>query len=411
MVESWIPYGTTEVSVRIPIENLIDIVDVNEIPAFKKPSEKILRAINNPFGSKKLEKIVKPGDKAAIVLEDELFPANLILPLLIDKLSNLGVKVSDITIILGSNIQDLSNFELKKELNIVSSRVNAKRFTQVGYTSRGTKICINDAFVKADLRILTGRIGYHPYAGYIGGRSGVLPAISGAETIQSVYRFILDPKAKAGNLDGNPIHQEMEEAALLSKVNFIINVVLNTESGIIAAFAGDVKQAFLEGVRLLEEKFRVTVESLADIVILSPGGHPWDNTLYRACDGLTSALNIVKKGGRIIWVAECSEGYGSNIFCDWVANFKTADKIAKEIKKKFVLGGDAAYLLLRAQKRAKIILVSTLPDYSATGVFRLMTARTVNAALNIAFRTIGKKSKILVLPHGNTVFPLIKKRH
>jgi len=124
---------------------------------------------------------------------------------------------------------------------------------------------------------------------------------------------------------------------------------------------------------------------------------------------LASSLNIVKDNGVIIWVAECSEGYGSRAFYNWMSNLKNAHQASREIRKNFILGGDMAYLLLKALDKVKIILVSILPDYYATGIFRLRTARTVNNALKTAFRLLGKSSKVFVLPHANIVLPTIKK--
>ncbi|MFH0749135.1 MAG: nickel-dependent lactate racemase [Candidatus Bathyarchaeota archaeon] len=415
MVEIWLPYGKTEAPVKLPDENLIGIIDSKEIPAAEKPQEEIVRALNTPIASETLEKLVKPENKVAIVLDDIFFPSKLVFPLLIEKLINLGIKESDITILLGCNIQNIEagykmlTEEIINKVKVTKGSMGTDEFIQVGETSRGTKIQINKIFLDADLRILTGRVGFHPYSGYSGGRDGVLPAICGAETIRRSNALILEPRSKMGYLEGNQLNQEMEEAAQMAKVNFTVNVVLNSGGEVVKAFAGDLDQAFLEGVKFLDERFKISVERAADVVILSSGGHPWDITLDRACTGLASALNIVKDGGVIIWVAESPEGYGNNVFYDWMTRFRTSDEVALEIKRKPIIGGELAYLLLRALERVKIILVSILPDYYSMGIFRLRTAKTINIALNSAYRILGRKGKILVLPHGNTVLPMIKK--
>ena len=415
MVEIWIPYGKTEVPVKIPDESFLGIVDAGEISAAEKPSEEVLRALDNPIGSETLDKHVKPGNKVAIVVDDVFFPKKLVLPILIEKLTFLGIKESEIMIILGCNIQNMEpnckslTEEIVKKVSVTASNIGADNFIHLGDTSLGTKILVNKMLSEADLRILTGRIGFHTYAGYTGGRDGILPAICGAETIRRSNALILNSEAKTRHLKGNPLHQEMEEAAHMAKVTFIINVVLNARGEVVKAFAGDLDQGFLEGVKFMDERFNISTETAADVVIFSSGGHPWDATLYRACEGLASALNLVKDRGVIIWVAESSEGYGNGVFYDWMVRFKTAKKAATEIRRKFTLGGEMAYLLLRALDKVRIILVSIIPDYYATGVFRLRTAKTVNAALNSAFRTLGRKGKVLVLPYGNTVYPTIKK--
>ncbi len=416
MVEAWLPYGRTEASVNVPSENLLGIIDAEKMQASEQPSEEILRALNNPLGAK-LDETAKAGAKAAIVVEDELFPSSIALPPLIDRLNSLGITDSDITLILGRDFQASAETdaktlpigeELVKRVKVVAANAAADEFTHIGDTSRSTKIYVRKELAEADLRILAGRMGFHPFAGYMGGRSGILPAACGGETLQRSYALILDSKAKAGNLEENPFHLEMEEAARMAKANFIVDAALDAEGRVVRAFAGDVDQAFMEGQRFLDERFKVSAESAADIVVLGSGGLPWDATLYRACQGLAAALNVIKEDGVIVWVAECSKGSGSSVFYDWMANFKTVDEVAVEVKKRFMLGGDAAYLLLRAMKKTRIILVSAIPDYYATGTFKLKTARTVNAALKSAFKMVGERGKVLVLPHGNIVLPVRK---
>ena len=411
MVEIWLPYGKTEVPVRIPDEALLAVIDVEEIPSPENLSRQILKAIDVA----RLDEIVKPGHKVAITVDSDLFPHTLVLPLLLEKLSSLGVKESETTILLGNTLTEadyrskLMSEEFAKRVNILTSSPDTKSVTYIGNTRRGTKVWVETRFVEADLRILTGRIGFHPHAGYIGGRSGILPAICGVETIRSSFVSILDPKSRIGNLEENLLHQEMQDIAQLAKVNCILNVVLNSRGDVINFFAGAPDQAFLEGIKFVDETFRTFTETRADIVIVSSGGFPWDTTLFRACEGLVSALNVVKDGGVIIWVAECSRGHGNSVFYDWMTDCKTAEHAAIKIKKGFMVGGDRAYLMLQTLEKVKIILVSVLPSYYTTEIFKLRTAKTVYEALNLAFRLLGKKGKILVLPHGNTVLPEIKK--
>jgi len=118
-------------------------------------------------------------------------------------------------------------------------------------------------------------------------------------------------------------------------------------------------------------------------------------------------LDIVKPEGVIILVAECPEGYGNQTFYDWMIKFKTKQEMEREIKRHFELGGHKAYYLMKTLEKAKVILVSTMPDYYASGVFRLKTAKTVNSALQVTFNIVGKKAKIWVVPHGSTTLPIL----
>jgi nickel-dependent lactate racemase len=200
----------------------------------------------------------------------------------------------------------------------------------------------------------------------------------------------------------------MIEAARLAKVDFILNVVTNSKNEIVKAFAGDLEQAFYEGVKLVEEMYKVPIDRRADIVVVSPGGHPMDIDLYQAYKGVDSALEAVKRGGIIVLIAECPEGHGNEVFYNWMIRFKEIKDMEKEIKKNFVMGGHKSYYLLKALQKVKIIIVSTMPDYYAVNVFKLKTARAANDAVQEAFSIAGSDAKVWVMPHGNLTLPVIR---
>jgi nickel-dependent lactate racemase len=200
----------------------------------------------------------------------------------------------------------------------------------------------------------------------------------------------------------------MTEAARLAKVDFIVNVVENKKGEIIKAFSGDLEEAFLEAVKLVDEIYRVFIDRRADIVVVSAGGHPADMNLYQACKGLDNALDAVKRGGLIILVAECPEGHGNQVFYDWMTRLHDIKNVEREVKRNFVMGGHKAYYLLKALQNHQIILVSSLPDYYATSIFKLRTGRAVNDALTEALKITGSASRIWAIPQGSYTLPVFK---
>jgi nickel-dependent lactate racemase len=253
-----------------------------------------------------------------------------------------------------------------------------------------------------------GDVGFHYYAGYGGGRKSVLPAVCGEETIKQNHAMLLHANARTGVLEDNPVHRDMTEAARLAKVDFIVNVVANKKGEIVKAFAGDLEQAFLEAVKLVDEMYRVTVDRRADIVVVSAGGYPADMNLYQAYKALDNALDAVKRGGVIILVAECPEGHGNQVFYDWMTRLGDLKNVEREIKRNFVLGGHKAYYLLKALQNHQIILVSSLPDYYATSIFKLKTARAVNDAFAEALKITGSASRVWAMPQGSYTLPVFK---
>ena len=420
MVDVWLPYGKTEVCVRVPTQNFLGLIQPKEKPAVSDAKVELERALREPIGSSKLHEIVKPEHKVAIVVDDATrsTPNRLLVLAILDELNATGIKSEQVTVIFGcgthravtqEEVVKLLGEDVLNHVKTMSHDCRAQDLVFTGATQKhGNKVYLNRVFAEADVRILTGDIGFHYYAGYGGGRKSVLPAVSGEETIKNNHAMILDPNAKTGVLNGNPVHEDMLEAARLAKVSFVLNVVTNSKGEIVKAFAGDLEQVFYEGVKLVDEMYRISVDRRADIVIVSPGGAPADLNLFQAYKGVDSALEIVKRGGAIILVAECPEGHGNQVFYDWMVKFSDIKAVEREIKRNFILGGHKAYYLMRALQNHQIILVSSMPDYYAINIFKLKTARAVNDALNEAFKTVGKNAKVWVMPYGNFTHPEVK---
>jgi nickel-dependent lactate racemase len=421
MVDVWLPYGKSEVCVRVPTRNFLGLIEPKEKqPGVPDAKAEIERALKEPIGSKRLSEIVKPEHKVAIVVDDWTRPApsHLMVPPILDELNMAGVKDENVTIIFGCGTHRAVTHEeavrilgepILNRVKAVSHDCRAKDLVYAGTTqTHGTKVYLNRIFAEADVKILTGDICFHYYAGYGGGRKSVLPAVSGEETIKHNHAMLLHPNARTGVLEGNPVHEDMVETAKIAKVNFILNVVTNSKGEVVKAFAGDLEQAFYEGVKVVDEMYRMSVDFKADIVVVSPGGYPADVNLFQAYKGVDSALGIVKRGGVIVLVAECPEGHGNQIFYDWMVKFNDVKAVEREIKRNFVLGGHKAYYLLKALQNHQIILVSSMPDYYATNIFKLKTARAVNDALDEAFKIAGKNAKVWAMPCGNFTLPEVK---
>ena len=422
MVDVWLPYGKTDVCVRVPARNLLGTIEPLDRQGAPDAKAEVERALKNPIpvGSKRLNEIAKAESKVAIVVDDATRKAPselMLLPVLVE-LNLAGVRDENITIIFGCGTHRavkpeeavaILGAEVAKRIKAISHQSKAPDMVNIGTTkTHGNKVFVNRVFAEADVRVLLGDVGFHYYAGYGGGRKSVLPAVSGEETIKHNHSMLLNANARTGNLVDNPVHQDMMEAARLAKVDFIVNTVENKKGEIVKAFAGDFEQAFVEAVRLVDEMFRVTVERRADILVVSAGGHPADLNLYQAYKALDNSLDAVKRGGVIILVAECPEGHGNQVFYEWMMRLGDLKNVEHEIKRNFVMGGHKAYYLLKALQNHQIILVSSLPDYYATSIFKLKTARAVNDALTEALKIAGSASRVWAMPHGNYTLPVFK---
>lgn len=420
MVDVWLPYGKTDVCVRIPARNLLGTIEPKDKQGAPDAKAEIERALKEPIGTKRLSEIAKPESKVAIVVDDATrdAPSEVMLLPVLAELNLAGVKDENITVIFGCGTHravkpeeatELLGAEALKRVKTISHCCSDTNLVYIGTTkTHGNKIYVNRGFAEADVKVLLGDVNFHYYAGYGGGRKSVLPAVCGAETIQHNHALLLSASARTGNLEANPVHVDMTEAARLAKVDFIVNIVENKKGEIVKAFAGDLEAAFMEGVKLVDEMYRVTIDRRADIIVVSAGGHPADMNLYQAYKGLDNALDAVKRGGVIILVAECLDGHGHQVFYEWMTRLGDIKNVEREIKRNFVMGGHKAYYLLKALQNHQIILVSSMPDFYATSIFKLKTARAVNDALNEALKLAGSASRVWAMPQGSHTLPIFK---
>jgi nickel-dependent lactate racemase len=420
MVDVWLPYGKTEICARVPTRNFLGSIEPQEKKAAPDAKAEVERALKEPIGTCKLAELVKPEHRVVIVVDDatRLAPSQAMVVPLLDELNVAGVKNENVTVIFACGTHRavtseearlLLGGEVLSRVRTVSHDCRAADLVDVGTTKKhGTKVLLNRVFVDADFRILTGDVGFHYYAGYGGGRKSVLPGVAGEESVKHNHSLLFDSGAGSGMLEGNPVHEDMVEGAKLGKVDFTVNVVANSRGDVIRAFAGDMDQVFGEGVKLVDEMYRVSVDRRADIVVASSGGHPLDVNLFQAFKAVDHAMEVVKRGGVVILVAECPEGHGNQSFYDWMVKYNDVKVVEREIKRNFVVGGHRAYFLLKALQNHRIILVSTMPDFYATNVFRLKTARAVNNALEDAFNIVGRSARVWTMPYGNFTLPEVK---
>ncbi|MCK5627923.1 nickel-dependent lactate racemase [Candidatus Bathyarchaeota archaeon] len=420
MVDAWLPYGKTEVCVRVPARNFLGLIKPNEQSVVVDPVGEIERALKEPIGTLTLSEIVDGKNSVAVVVDDftRSFQSETMLLLLLSELNASGIKDKNISVIFGCGthraVRDDEANKLLGEAIIarvktISHNCRAQDLVFVGKTKRhGNRVYLNRVFAEAEVKILLGDVGFHYYAGYGGGRKSVLPAVSGVDTIKDNHALLLNTSAKTGVLTGNPVHEDMTDAARLANIDFIVNVVANAQGEVVKAFAGDLEQAFFEATKLVDAMYRVQVDRKADVVVVSPGGFPADINLYQSYPAVDNVLSIAKRGGVVILVAECSEGHGDQTFYDWMVKFGELKPVAREIKRNFVLGGHKAYYLLKALQNHKIILLSSMPEYYASNIFKLKAARAVNDALNEAFTLVGRNAKVWVLPYGNQTLPEVK---
>ncbi|EPF31336.1 hypothetical protein HMPREF9194_01682 [Treponema maltophilum ATCC 51939] len=406
-------FGDTTQILNIPDENLSEVLVPNNIEHRMSADEAVKNALEHPIASARLRDIVKPGEKIAIITSDitRPMPTYAVMPFLLDELSSAGVSDKNITLVfaLGSHRKHSDAEKIKLAGEETFRRIacvdgDTADCVHLGVTSRGTPVDIVRCVAEADRRICLGNIEYHYFAGYSGGAKAIMPGVSTRDAIQSNHRMMIEKEACAGNLDTNPLRQDIEEAARMCGIDFILNVVLDEHKKIIYAVAGDSVKAHRQGCRFLDTLYGKRIKQKADIVVVSQGGAPKDLNLYQTQKALDNAKHAVKDGGIIVLVGSCKEGLGEKVFEEWMTGAeKSADLIAR-IKKEFRLGGHKAAAIALVLEYADIYLVSDMEDAFVKKLF-FTPFKTVQDAFNAALEKKGKNASVLVMPYGGSTLP------
>jgi nickel-dependent lactate racemase len=405
--------------IRLPIEdkNIIKILNLEKQEVLLNPENSLKELFKNPINSPSLRDLIiqKKAKKVLIIVNDITRPTpyEVILPPLLDELHQIGIKKENIIFMVATGIHRGNSREEIKEVfgenifsvyKFINHDCDDPNLKDLGKLKSGNKLWLDPIVSDIDFKITTGVIVPHYFAGFSGGRKSILPGICGRKTIEVNHSRMVYPDSRSGNLKGNPVHQEMQEAAEKVGVDFNINVVTDEHSEIIEIVAGELLVSWQQGVEVCKQIYICPIEKKADVVIASAGGYPKDINVYQAQKALDNAYQAVKSGGTIILLAECSEGYGEPTFEKWIKEANSPDDIIKRLKKKFVLGGHKAYAIAKLTKEVEVILVSSLPPDEVRKLFFIPMEDT-SQAIEYIKEKYGEDFQAYILPSGNTVVP------
>lgn len=406
-------FGKGIQTVELPEDNLMGVLTANTVEYDLTGEDEVERALAEPIGAPKLEDVVKPGEKIAIVTSDITRPCPTwqIMPALLRHLYAAGVKREDITLVfaLGSHrhhtpeeMQHLAGDLAYNEITCVDS--NPDDCINLGVTKSGTPVDITRVVAEADRRICLANIEYHYFAGYSGGAKSIMPGVSNRAAIQSNHSMMVRPEAHAGRLAGNPIREDIEEAAAICGIDYIVNVVLDEHKQIIKAVAGDVTAAHRAGCAFLDTLYRKEIAKKADIVLVSQGGAPKDLNLYQTQKALDNAKHAVRDGGVIVLIGSCKEGLGEKTFQQWIEEATCPKDLIDRVQADFKLGGHKAAAIAMVLENADVYLVSEMPEELTKKCF-LTPFSSAQQALDAAFAKLGQDASVLAMPYGGSTLP------
>jgi nickel-dependent lactate racemase len=201
----------------------------------------------HPIGSRRLRELVVPGQRVAIVTSDltRPCPSARLLPYILEELGSAGVEEDDILVVLalglhrpmtGPEMEEAVGSEVSQRVRVINH--DPASTVRLGTTSRGTPVEILTHVVDADVRVCLGNLELHYFAGYSGGAKAILPGCASRATVQANHAMMVKPEACAGRLDGNPLRADLEEGAAMVGIDFILNVIVDSDHRIVGGRKG-----------------------------------------------------------------------------------------------------------------------------------------------------------------------------
>jgi lactate racemase len=401
-LELWIPYGETEVPVKVPDDNFYRILEPAKQLGSKSVSAIVEEALERPLGELFLKDVLKQGSTAGIII-DPIVPVDArdeAVKVLRTRLASLG-------------IDNVRVFMRKRTSNVLSAGEDLKiidptqgSFADLGKTSTGTSVELDPDLAGCEVKISVGLVMPHFASGFTGGPEAVLPGSSSIHSITKNRSLLTKGFPPISSVDDNQVLTDSLEAAKLAGPFYSLCFLPDGAGGVTSAVAGEMESVFREGVSRYREIHSPKIERKLDIVIASTGSLLGAD-LYHAIRIVSNVLGAVKREGTIILVAECARGVGDTNFLEYARKFPERKELSNELRYRFKLGGHVNLFLQDMLEKCRVQIVSILPELFVRDTFGLKPSQTASEAVQKAIRVEGKDSKILIVPRGDFTVPVM----
>jgi nickel-dependent lactate racemase len=421
-----LPYGKEALDLCLDTSLFdVNLILPKDTVPLKNPEKSFLQNAKTPLGSTPLRKLVPSKFTSSlsvvIVISDHTRPVpdRFLIPWIA---AELGVSDSCISILVGTGTHRApTNEELFRMLGpkildrfeiIVHDCKDVENLAEVGYSQCGGACLLHQRYVHADIKIATGFIEPHLFAGFSGGSKAIVPGIAGLETISYFHRarIIADPLTTWGNMDQNPVLQLSRDMASLCPPDCIVNVTMNLKKQVTGFFIGEYITAHDSGCQAVEKQSCTPVQQKYPVVITTNSGYPLDMNFYQTVKGISAASRIAEEGGTIIVASECSNGIPGNSNFEKILsqNLSTDDLLNK------ILVNDATpqdqwqvQVLLQILQKHKIFLYSTMNKEKVKWVrvnYISDIEKTVNE-IRMSFDI--DRLPVAVIPYGPLTIPVL----
>ena len=415
-------YGKTGLEVELP-DDRTTVIEPTYVPGLPDERGALISAMRNPVGNPPLRRMVRPGQTVAISVCDitRPMPSATVLPVLLGELAHVPREQIVILVATGTHransADELDGFlgtEVTRDYRVINHDGFDKdclRYT--GDTPEGIPVWLNRHWLDSDVRITTGFVEPHFFAGFSGGPKMVAPGLASFETIMRLHNaaMIGHPSSTWGVTEGNPIHDAVRQIARQTGVDFSVDVTINRDHRITSVYAGELFAVHRAACHVAKRAAMYPVHEPFDVVITTNSGYPLDLNLYQSVKGMSAAAQIVRDGGTIICAAECSDGIPEH--GEYGQILAARDSPAELLEMINTPGYDhhdqwQVQIQAQIQLRARVYLKSDHLDADQVRAAHLEPSEDVEATVADALREHGDGARICVLPQGPQTIPYLE---
>ena len=416
-------YGDKSVTLFLPDEYQSQSLHP-AVPPLHLAEEDILKIrLKNPLATPGLEEILKTDDRVLIVVPDKtrVSRLDLVFPYLFQVLQKKKIADEQVTILFANGSHAPMT---EAEKHAILGEAAFRRFAhyehncreamveKLGTTSRGTPVMVNRLITKNSKLIVISSVVHHYFAGFGGGPKMIVPGLAAYDTIWNNHRLAvlaedspLHPGCEPGNINKNPVYEDIVEAVQMTRVDFAIQLVLDENYRLVDAFCGDLYSSFQKAGMRVHQLNSVRITKPADLVIASAGGYPKDINLIQAHKAIHHAVRALKPNGILIILAECRNGWGNVEFPVWfeIGNYA---EIKKAVLAHFRINSNTALVLKHKLENYQIFLISQLPT-DITSKMGFQPAVDLSTALDKAKQLLPSDAVTYVIPNASITLPVL----
>jgi lactate racemase len=416
-------YGTSGLDIDVDPE-VTTVVEPVYQRAAADPARALRGALRQPVAGPPLRERVQPGQTVAISACDGTRPQprHLMIPAILAELDGI-TRLKDVVILVATGthrgndereLREMFGDEVAGRVRIVNHDARATdELTFAGVHGNGVPVWLNRRWLEADVRITTGFVEPHFFAGFSGGPKLVAPGLAGLDTVLVLHDAarIGDPRATWGITQGNPVHDDVRAIAAATGVTFALDVVLNRDKQIVAAFGGDLFAMHAAACAAARQAAMRPVPAPFDVVVTTNSGFPLDQNLYQAVKGMSAARQVARPGGTIICAAECRDGFPDHgSYRQVLASAASPQALLDDIAARPQTVPDQWQVQIQAQIQTanRVVMRTSYLSDSELATAHLEQTKDITGTVSDALAAAGSGARLCILPEGPQTIPYLE---